>query len=93
MPDEFSGGTFTISNLGMMGVTSFTPIINQPEIAILGVCAVEQKLEMNDDGKIEKHLKMGLSLTYDHRCIDGAQAAVFSNRVTQLLENPVMMLV
>lgn len=93
MPDEFSGGTFTISNLGMMGVTSFTPIINQPEIAILGVCAVEQKLEMNDEGKIEKHLKMGLSLTYDHRCIDGAQAAVFSNRVTQLLENPVMMLV
>ena len=93
VPDEYSGGTFTISNLGMMGVTSFTPIINQPEIAILGVCAVEQKLEMNDEGEIEKHLKMGLSLTYDHRCIDGAQAAVFSNRVTQLLENPVMMLV
>lgn len=91
-PDEFSGGTFTISNLGMMGVTSFTPIINQPEIAILGVCAVEQKLEMNGEGKIEKHMKMGLSLTYDHRCIDGAQAAVFSNRVTQLLENPVTML-
>ena len=45
-PDEYSGGTFTISNLGMMGVTSFTPIINQPESAILGICAVTQKLEM-----------------------------------------------
>lgn len=89
--DEYSDGTFTISNLGMLGVTSFTPIINQPEIAILGVCAVEQKLEM-EDGNITKRLKMSLSLTYDHRCIDGAQAAVFSNRVAELLENPLQML-
>ncbi len=92
MPDDYSGGTFTVSNLGMMGVTSFTPIINQPEIAILGVCAIEQRLEM-EDGRITKRLKMGLSLTYDHRCIDGAQAAVFSNRVAELLENPLMLLV
>ena len=93
LPDEYSGGTFTISNLGMMGVTSFTPIINQPESAILGVCAVTQKLEMDDDGNIQKRLKMGLSLTYDHRSIDGAQAAVFSNRITELLEHPLTMLV
>ena len=93
LPDAYSGGTFTISNLGMMGVTSFTPIINQPEIAILGVCAVQQKLEMDDDGNITKRLKMGLSLTYDHRCIDGAQAAIFSNRIVKLLENPALMLV
>jgi pyruvate dehydrogenase E2 component (dihydrolipoamide acetyltransferase) len=92
-PDEYSGGTFTISNLGMMGVTSFTPIINQPESAILGICAVQQKLEMDDNGNIEKRMKMGLSLTYDHRCIDGAQAAIFSNRIVELLENPILILV
>ncbi len=93
LPEEYSGGTFTISNLGMMGVTSFTPIINQPESAILGVCAVTQQLEMDDDGRIQKRLKMGLSLTYDHRSIDGAQAAIFSNGMTELLEHPLMMLV
>jgi pyruvate dehydrogenase E2 component (dihydrolipoamide acetyltransferase) len=92
-PNEYSGGTFTISNLGMMGVTSFTPIINQPESAILGVCAITQKLEMDDSGNIQKRLKMGLSLTYDHRSIDGAQAAIFSNRVVELLEHPLTMLV
>lgn len=92
-PDEYSGGTFTISNLGMLGVTSFTPIINQPEICILGVCAIEQKLEMDDSGNITKRMKMGLSLTYDHRCIDGAQAAVFCNRIVELLENPLLILI
>lgn len=93
LPDDYSGGTFTVSNLGMMGVTAFTPIINEPESAILGVCATEQRLEMDDEGRITKRLKMPLCLTYDHRSIDGAQAAVFSNRVTQLLENPLSMLV
>ena len=93
LPDEYTGGTFTVTNLGMMGVTSFTPIINQPEIAILGVCATEQKLEMDDNGTIVKRMKMGLCLTYDHRCIDGAQAAIFSSRMVELLENPFMMLV
>ncbi len=91
-PDDYTGGTFTISNLGMLGVTSFTPIINQPEIAILGVCAIEQKLEMDDSATVIKKNKMGLSLTYDHRCIDGAQAAIFSNRVVHWLENPLLLL-
>ena len=93
MPDEYSGGTFTISNLGMMGVTAFTPIVNSPESAILGVCTVQQQLEMDDEGNIKKRLKMGLSLTYDHRSIDGAQAAIFSNRIASLLENPVSILI
>ena len=93
LPDDYSGGTFTVSNLGMMGVTAFTPIINEPESAILGVCATEQRLEMDDEGHITKRLKLPLCLTYDHRSIDGAQAAIFSNRVTQLLENPLSMLV
>ena len=93
LPDDYSGGTFTVSNLGMMGVTAFTPIINEPESAILGICATEQRLEMDDEGRITKRLKMPLCLTYDHRSIDGAQAAIFSNRVTQMLENPLSMLV
>jgi pyruvate dehydrogenase E2 component (dihydrolipoamide acetyltransferase) len=92
-PDDYTGGTFTVSNLGMMGVTAFTPIVNEPESAILGVCATEQRLEMDEAGNITKRLKMPLCLTYDHRSIDGAQAAIFSNRVVQLLENPLEMLV
>lgn len=91
-PDEYTGGTFTISNVGMMGVTAFTPIINQPESAILGVCAIEQRLEMDDSGNISKRLKMPICLTYDHRSIDGGQAAIFSNRIVELLENPMMLL-
>ena len=93
LPDEYAGGTFTVTNLGMLGVAYFTPIINQPEVAILGVCATEQRLEMDESGAIVKRMKMGLCLTYDHRCIDGAQAAIFSNRIVELLENPVTMLV
>ncbi len=88
LPDEYTGGTFTVSNLGAYGVTVFTPMINPPESAILGVCAIEQRLEMDDEGKIEKRLKMGLSLTYDHRSIDGAQAALFTARIIELLEKP-----
>jgi len=88
LPDEYTGGTFTVSNLGAYGVTVFTPMINPPESAILGVCAIEQRLEMDDEGKIEKRLKMGLSLTYDHRCIDGAQAALFAARIIELLQKP-----
>lgn len=92
-PDEYSGGTFTVSNLGMMNVTSFTPIINQPEIAILGVCVAEQRLEMDDVGNISKKYKMPLCLTFDHRSIDGAQAALFSNTIVSFLENPLLLLV
>lgn len=91
-PDEYADGTFTISNLGMLGVTSFTPIINQPEIAILGVCAARQTLATDENGDILKRMMMELPLTYDHRCIDGAQAALFSNRVAELLQNPLLML-
>jgi pyruvate dehydrogenase E2 component (dihydrolipoamide acetyltransferase) len=88
LPDEYTGGTFTVSNLGAYGVTMFTPMINPPESAILGVCAIEQRLEMDDAGHIEKRLKMGLSLTYDHRSIDGAQAAIFTARIIELLQAP-----
>ncbi|MGI6585657.1 MAG: 2-oxo acid dehydrogenase subunit E2 [Gracilibacteraceae bacterium] len=85
--DEITGGTFTVSNLGMMGITSFTPIINPPESAILGVCAVEENLRLNN-GKVESRQIMGLSLTIDHRVIDGAQGAIFLGRIKKFMENP-----
>jgi pyruvate dehydrogenase E2 component (dihydrolipoamide acetyltransferase) len=91
-PDEYSGGTFTVSNMGMYGIVSFTPIINQPEIAILGVCAIENELKMVE-GKIENRSVMGLSLTFDHRVVDGSQSAIFLSKIKSLLENPLRIIV
>jgi pyruvate dehydrogenase E2 component (dihydrolipoamide acetyltransferase) len=90
-PEELSGGTFTVSNLGMYGITSFSPIINQPESAILGVCAVEPVLVLSDE-RVEQRKVMGLSLTIDHRLIDGVPGALFLKTVRELLENPLIML-
>ena len=86
--DEYKGSTFTVSNLGMFGVESFTPIINQPDAAILGVNCTQDELVMEDDGSITKHQVMRISLTYDHRLLDGAAAAKFAMAVRDLLENP-----
>lgn len=85
--EEISGGTFTISNLGMFGVEFFTPIINPPEAAILGVGKItETPVAIN--GKIEIKPIMTLSLSYDHRIIDGAPAAEFLNKIKRFIENP-----
>ena len=92
LPDEYSGGTFTVSNLGMYDIVSFTPIINPPESAILGVCAIQDELKLVGD-KIENKNVMGLSLTFDHRVIDGAQGAIFLQRIKLLLENPIEIVV
>lgn len=86
-PDEMDGGTFTVSNIGVYGVTSFTPIINQPQAAILGVCAVDEKLTLVD-GNVEARKVMGLSISFDHRIVDGAEASVFFSRIRELLERP-----
>ena len=88
LPDDYTNGTFTVSNLGMYGIMSFTPIVNLPECCILGVCAIVDKLKMADDGCISNHKEMGLSLTFDHRCIDGAVGANFLQRIVPLLEHP-----
>lgn len=93
MPDDYTGGTFTITNLGMYGITGFTPIINMPESAILGVCAIEDVLALDDRGSVYKRSVMGLSLTFDHRSIDGAQAAVFLKTICGMLANPLRMLI
>lgn len=90
--EEMEGGTFTVSNLGKFGITSFTPIINQPQAAILGVCAAESILKKQDEAIVER-MVMGLSLTFDHRIADGAEAAVFLSRIRELLENPLLILV
>ena len=91
-PDEITGGTFTVSNMGTFDLFAFTPILNPPEAGILGVCTVEKQLQMAGD-KIEERSFMGLSLTFDHRAIDGAQSAVFLGRVRSLLERPLEILI
>ena len=91
-PAELEGGSFTVSNLGMYGITGFTPIINQPQAAILGVCAVEESLALVG-GALTTRKLMGLSLTFDHRILDGAEAALFLKGIKDSLENPLMVLV
>jgi pyruvate dehydrogenase E2 component (dihydrolipoamide acetyltransferase) len=85
--DEMQGGVFTISNLGGIGGTFFTPIMNWPEVAILGIGKARQELQMVD-GQIEARQMLGLSLSYDHRVIDGADGARFLKRVCEILANP-----
>jgi pyruvate dehydrogenase E2 component (dihydrolipoamide acetyltransferase) len=85
--DEYKGSTFTVSNLGMFGIETFTPIINQPEAAILGVCTIDDELAMVETTVIVRK-KLHISLTFDHRLLDGAIAAQFQLAVKQLLEHP-----
>ena len=91
-PDEYTGGTFTVSNLGMFGLDSFTAIINPPEAGILAVGRMEKKPVVLPDDTIGIRPLMTLSLTYDHRAVDGAPAAKFLQRIKQLLETPSLML-
>ncbi len=90
-PEQLQGGTFTITNLGMYGIESFTPIINQPEVAILGVNTMEDKVVVRN-GEMCIRPIMNLSLTADHRVVDGSVAAEFLQRVKTLLENPALIL-
>lgn len=85
-PADCSGGTFTITNLGMYGITEFTPLVNIPESAILGIGAIEETLRIGPAG-IEQRKIMSLCLTHDHRYIDGAPAAAFLGSIRALLEN------
>jgi pyruvate dehydrogenase E2 component (dihydrolipoamide acetyltransferase) len=87
--DEVSGGTFTITNLGMYGVETFTPIINPPESAILGVGCIAEELALRN-GQVVARSKMMLNLTIDHRIVDGAPGAAFLQTVAQLLEHPAL---
>ena len=90
-PDEMQGSTFTVTNLGGLGTTHFSPIVNWPEVAILGVGRAAQQAVMQD-GSFQARLMMPLSLSYDHRVIDGANAARFLRRLAEALEQPLLLL-
>ena len=86
------GSTFTISNLGMYAVDGFTPIINSPNAAILGVGRIQKKsVVVNDEIAIRS--MMSVSLSFDHRIIDGAPAAAFLTELKDILENPFKLLI
>jgi len=86
-PDELTGSTFTLTNLGMFGIDAFTPIINLPECAILGVGRIKTQPVWAGD-HVEPREMVWLSLTFDHRLVDGGPAARFLQRVAQLVEKP-----
>lgn len=87
LPGETQGGTFTITNLGAFGIEAFTPIINPPECAILGIGRIARQPVMDGDRVVPRE-RMALSLTFDHRIVDGAPAARFLQFLGQKIENP-----
>ena len=86
-PDELEGGNFTISNLGGIGGTAFTPIVYAPQVAILGVARTQIEVRKSE-GKLEELKILPLALSYDHRVIDGAEGARFTRWIVEALENP-----
>ena len=91
LPDEMQGATFTISNLGGIGGTAFSPIVNWPEVAILGVSRGRTQPQWRD-GQWHPRLMLPLSLSYDHRLVDGADAARFTRWIAEALERPLLLL-
>jgi pyruvate dehydrogenase E2 component (dihydrolipoamide acetyltransferase) len=89
--DEMQGGCFSISNLGGIGGTSFTPIVNAPEVAILGISRARMEPVYNHAGGLAPRLMLPLSLSYDHRAIDGAAGARFLRWIVEALEQPFLL--
>ena len=92
LPDEMTGNTFTVSNLGMFGIEQFTAIINPPASAILAVGATKRVPVVQEDGSIVARQRMKVTLSCDHRVLDGAVGAQFLQTLKQVLENPLWML-
>lgn len=86
-PDDMSGGTFTVSNMGMYGITSFTSIINQPESAILSVGGLQKRAVVIDDEIVIRPM-MTLTVSYDHRAMDGSMSAIFLKTLKEIMEDP-----
>lgn len=86
-PDLLSGGSFTVSNVGTMGIESFTPVVNPPQTGILGVCTLETRVKLGAHGEMIPYTAMNLSLSYDHRALDGAPASRFLKELKEYLEN------
>lgn len=91
-PDDLKGGTFTVTNLGTMGIESFTPVINPPQTCILGVNTLQTRVK-SEGGVLKSYQAMTLSLTFDHRALDGAPAARFLQELCKNLENFTMLLI
>ncbi len=92
-PDDFSGGTITVSNLGAYGIDQFAAIINPPQAAIVAIGSIRKAAVVNDKGQIVVGQRMWVGLSGDHRVVDGAVAATFLAEMRKLLENPALMLV
>jgi pyruvate dehydrogenase E2 component (dihydrolipoamide acetyltransferase) len=90
-PEEYTGATFSVSNLGMFAIDQFTAVINPPEAAILAVGAMTPKPAVVD-GQVTVRRRLRVTLSCDHRVIDGATGAAFLKTLTQMLENPLAML-
>ncbi|MBQ3219192.1 MAG: 2-oxo acid dehydrogenase subunit E2 [Clostridia bacterium] len=86
-PELLTGGSFTISNVGTMGIESFTPVVNPPQTGILGVNTLETRVKLGKNGEIIPYTSMALSLSYDHRALDGAPASRFLKELKDYLEN------
>ena len=91
-PEEFQGGTFSLSNMGMYGVKNFSAIINPPQACILAVGAGEKRPVVQKDGSLAAATIMTCTLSVDHRVVDGALGAHFLKAFKDLIENPVMMI-
>ncbi|MBA2691022.1 MAG: 2-oxo acid dehydrogenase subunit E2 [Rubrobacter sp.] len=92
-PDEYQGGTFTVSNMGMFGVESFTAIINQPQAAIVAVSAIVKRPSFDEEGNVVPKSLMKLTLSADHRMANGAEGALYMAEVKRLLESPMLLVV
>lgn len=86
-PELLTGGSFTVSNVGTMGIESFTPVVNPPQTGILGVNTLETRVKLGKNGEIIPYTAMSLSLSYDHRALDGAPASRFLKELKEYLEN------
>ncbi|MBL9177799.1 MAG: 2-oxo acid dehydrogenase subunit E2 [Verrucomicrobiaceae bacterium] len=92
-PDDFTGGTITVSNLGAYGIDQFAAIINPPQAAIVAIGSIRKAAVVNDKGQVVAGQRMWIGLSGDHRVVDGAVAATFLAEMRKLLENPALMLV
>ena len=92
MPEEYTGATFTVSNLGMFGIDQFTAIINPPEVGILAIGGVEEKPVLID-GSLEVRQRMRVTMSCDHRVVDGATGAKFLQTVRRYIENPLSLII
>ena len=92
-PDEYQGGTITVSNMGMFGIESFTAIVNPPQAAIIAVSSIQKRPSYDENGEVVPASMMKLTLSADHRIANGRDGALYMSEVRRVLENPVLLMV